>query len=341
MIKKFPLFTGLNPKRASILILTLWVLAFLGMFGLYLNQGIRQKLALVKNLSFRSNLHYIADAGVKRSIIQLVKDKTDFDCLNDVWSNNISVFEDMPVGLGKAVVYYEFTNPQGGKEERYGLIDEERKLNINTASRLNIENLIEVTTKIEEVQAQEIAAAIVDWRDADSELSIPLGSAEDSYYDSLEEPYNCKDDNFQVLEEVLLVKGMNDFIFERLKDFITIYGDGKVNINTAPLEVLMALEVDERIAEKLIEFRAGDDKTEGTSDDHFFQTIQEVVSELSAFANLSESEVACLERLVSLELITTSSMNYTVRVRAEIGQMSRKLVCVVNKKGRFVSWQEP
>jgi len=67
--------------------------------------------------------------------------------------------------------------------------------------------LLETCLSLDDKEAQEISAAIVDWRDGDSALSIPVGSAEDSDYHDLKEPYNCKDAPFQVLEEVLLVKG--------------------------------------------------------------------------------------------------------------------------------------
>jgi len=82
-------------------VLTLWVLCFLAVFGAYLSRGVRQKLALVKNLSFRGNLHYIADAGLKKAIMELTLDETEYDAFKDNWSNNPTVFERIAVGLGR------------------------------------------------------------------------------------------------------------------------------------------------------------------------------------------------------------------------------------------------
>ncbi|MBN2372217.1 general secretion pathway protein GspK, partial [bacterium] len=51
----------------------------------------------------------------------------------------------------------------------------------------------------------ELAAAIIDWRDSDSDLT--QGGAEDEYYLLLDEPYYCKNSNLESVEEVLLIKG--------------------------------------------------------------------------------------------------------------------------------------
>jgi len=51
--------------------------------------------------------------------------------------------------------------------------------------------------KIDDIEAQSLAASIVDFIDEDSNLSVPLGSTEDSYYHNLKEPYECKDDKFR------------------------------------------------------------------------------------------------------------------------------------------------
>ena len=43
------------------------------------------------------------------------------------------------------------------------------------------------------------------------------------------------------LDELLLVNGMTKDIFERIKDYVTVWGSGMVNINTAGREVLWLL----------------------------------------------------------------------------------------------------
>jgi type II secretory pathway component PulK len=81
----------------------------------------------------------------------------------------------------------------------YGLVDEGSKLNINntnvTAEMLEL--LPRMTT--------ELAAAIVDWRDANEDLTS--GGAEADTYSRLRPPYSCKNAPFDSLGELKLVNG--------------------------------------------------------------------------------------------------------------------------------------
>lgn len=80
----------------------------------------------------------------------------------------------------------------------YGVVDEASKLNINSASYDTLMKLPNMTS--------ELAASIVDWRDADDTVTNGDG-AENEYYLVLDDPYYCKNANFETLEELLLVKG--------------------------------------------------------------------------------------------------------------------------------------
>lgn len=79
----------------------------------------------------------------------------------------------------------------------FGLVDEASKLNLNTATQAMLENLPRMTP--------ELAAAIIDWRDADSEVTS--GGAESETYLRLQPAYACKNGPFETLEELRLVKG--------------------------------------------------------------------------------------------------------------------------------------
>lgn len=79
----------------------------------------------------------------------------------------------------------------------YGLVDEASKLNLNTATLEMLEAIPNITA--------EFAAAIVDWRDADTEVTP--GGAESSNYLLLSPPYRCKDEPFESVGELRLVYG--------------------------------------------------------------------------------------------------------------------------------------
>jgi len=328
-------------RSSSILALTLWALGFLSVMGLILGTGVRQKMSLVKSLTFRNNLHYIADAGIKRAVFELQRDVTLEDSLRESWSSNPALFKDIRVGLGNFNVYYVFLNRDGSREQIFGIVDEERKINLNTAKLAVIKSIIEQVLEYDESRAEELAASIVDWRDSDNSLSIPIGSAEDRYYQSLRQPYDCKDYRFEVFEELLLVKGMDVCAYEGLKDFITIFGDGKININTAPRQILLALGIRDAVVEKILLFRAGEDGKEATQDDNIFDTPSNIVARLSQFESLSPDEVSSLSNLVARGVFSTSSYNFMINSQAAIGEnLKRQIVCVVNKDGDTLYWRQ-
>ena len=327
-------------SKASILLFTLWALFLLAVFGVYLGRGVRQRIELVKSITTRRNLYCIAEAGIQKGIFELMKDQTVYDALGEEWSNNPAEFQDIKVGLGKFNVGYDYYNKEGEEEFWFGIADEERKININTSSRLIIQKLFEVVTGVDETKAQELAASIVDWRDKDSFLSIPIGSAEDMYYNSREEPYDSKDAEFQVYEELLLVKGMDKELYDKIKRFITLYGNGVININTASHYVLLALGIDEILIDKIIAYREGDDEMPGTADDNIFDISSNIVATLSQSYSLSPSEVSTLSNLVSGGVLGTNSYNFMIDSTATIGAMKKEIVCVVNREGKVISWRE-
>jgi general secretion pathway protein K len=71
-----------------------------------------------------------------------------------------------------------------------------------------------------------IVDSILDWRDNDDLRR--LHGAEDEYYQSLPDPYRAKNDDFESVEELLLVKGITPEIFHGgLKNIVTVYTDKK------------------------------------------------------------------------------------------------------------------
>ncbi len=86
----------------------------------------------------------------------------------------------------------------------FGLVDEASKLNLNTASAEMLEAL-RVSPMAEALIPAEFAAAIVDWRDADEDLTS--GGAENETYARLRPSYLCKNGPFDSVDELRLVSG--------------------------------------------------------------------------------------------------------------------------------------
>jgi len=328
-------------RQGSILIVALWSLCLLSAFAVILNSQVRQKLVLANRLDQRDKLRLIAEAGVDKAIMELKSnpEKTYF-ALSDSWSNNPGAFKDVSVGSGEFSLNNSHSDLKSGfLVAGYGCVDEESKININKADAKVLERLFRIILAYDEPQAQELAACIVDWRDVDSELSIP-GSAEDFYYTSQPFPYAAKNFEFETLDELLLVKGFNDNVFEKIKDYVTIYGEGRVNVNTASEVVLVALGLDQDIAHKLILYRAGRDGVEGTLDDNVFISAADILSSLSQAYPLSASQVEQLNRVTAL-FLATSSNNFLIRATARLSaRYSLTVSSVVKRDGKILYWRE-
>lgn len=339
----YPSADSKSGERASILIIALWSVSFLAAFAIIISYGVRQKAMVIQRLEDRDRLRFAADAGIKKAIVELKKEEEKgYDSINDSWANNPGLFRDIRVDEGSCSICYDYLNPVSLESEtRYGLVDEERKININNARAPILERLLRVTLGFDEMDAQEMAASILDWRDKDSSLSIPLGSAEDSYYRNIAHSYEAKDDRFEVLEELLLVKGMKQDIFDKIRDYITIYGNGQVNINTASEEVLLALGFNEKAVYQILRYRYGKDEVPGTADDNIFNSTGNIVPRLSQTFNLSPSEIAHIGNISNLDL-TTHSSSFLIRCIASIDYKDVKTVteCVVDKSGNILYWRE-
>jgi general secretion pathway protein K len=92
-----------------------------------------------------------------------------------------------------------------------------------------------------------IVPAIIDWTDRDDDLThLPfvqrdnLG-AEADYYAALDPPRRCRNGPVDIIDELLPIKGMTPDALARLRDSLTTFGDGKVNVNAAPKRVLASL----------------------------------------------------------------------------------------------------
>lgn len=99
--------------------------------------------------------------------------------------------------------------------------DESGKIDINAAG-LNTLTLMFRAAGVEQLEADKLAAAVVDWRDVDDLLT--LNGAEDDDYESADLPYGASDAPFTTIGELQQVLGMNYELYAKLQNEITIYG---------------------------------------------------------------------------------------------------------------------
>lgn len=331
----------MNQTRGSILIVSLWVVAILFLLAVGLAYRIGLELRMARYTQERLKLFYIAKGGMERAIAFLVEDLSlsSIDTLQEGWSHTPSLFQSAQIGEGTFTLHYSF---QEGEEERmrYGMKDEESRIPLNHASH-------EVLMRVPGME-ESLALSIRAWR-GDKDLAPEMLAREDTYYASLERPYPRKGKPFDTLEELLLVKEMTPSLYETMKGLFTIYGSGKMNLNTAPPEALILLGLDETIARHLAEARRGEDGKEGTEDDALFQEVSDLVSlEWNQRLRLDQDQQLSLTNFLTAhqDLLSVQSSAFRIALTARLregGPARKEVVAVVSRteeKGAVHYWHE-
>ena len=130
-----------------------------------------------------------------------------------------------------------------GHDVQVRIIDETGKVDLNQADVPLLSRLMQVLGEPPDA-SDALAAAIVDWRDAD-DLGQPVGGAEDGDYAAAGRPYGAKDAPFETIAELEQVLGMTPDLYARLEPFLTLYsGRGQPDSTYAQGPVLVAMGMD-------------------------------------------------------------------------------------------------
>lgn len=130
-----------------------------------------------------------------------------------------------------------------GHDVQVRIIDETGKVDLNQADVPLLSRLMQALGEPPDA-SDALAAAIVDWRDAD-DLSQPVGGAEDGDYAAAGRPYGAKDAPFETIAELEQVLGMTPDLYARLEPFLTLYsGRGQPDSTYAQGPVLVAMGMD-------------------------------------------------------------------------------------------------
>ena len=219
-------------RRGVVLFLVLSIVAAVAAFlfsVFYLSNSAYRKAEGLKDYTVA---YHAAVSAVKIALHFLKQDNDDFDGEGDDWAKPI---------------FYNYR----GISISIRISDECGKFNVN---KLEDSRYYTVGKRLfEELGMGELVDAIKDWVDRDSEPS-PFG-AEKDYYESL--GYAPSNVSMKSIGELLYVKGVNDKTFKQLSPYVTVYGSGRINVNSAPKKVLLALSdrMSEEGANSIIEAR--------------------------------------------------------------------------------------
>lgn len=142
------------------------------------------------------------------------------------------------------------------------------------------------------------AESLRDWIDGDDK-EMPFG-AEELYYMLRGRPDYPKNRPFRHLDEMLLVRGMEEVALLQpdWREFFTLQGDGTIDVNRAPSVLIeVVCDVPPELAYELIVKRSGPDLLEVTEDDTPFEDLDDVQEVLA----LEDREFAPLRERLTLQ----------------------------------------
>lgn len=189
----------------------------------------------------------------------------------------------------------------GGRKFQARITSEGGRILVST---LDDGHFIETLTRLfilwglDATSASIAADSLADWVDEDGEAR-PNG-AESEYYSALGYPGFPANEAFTSLEQMLLVRGMDRVARQqpRWREYFTLYGDGRIDPNAAPADLLEAFfGATPDAALNLAATRAGADLTEGTDDDYTIESA----SEAQALLGLANEQWQQVQDWVTLQ----------------------------------------
>ncbi|MCW5557242.1 MAG: general secretion pathway protein GspK [Verrucomicrobiae bacterium] len=186
-------------ERGSALVITLWVAFGLVALALYFAQSTTLELRGSDNRAAMQEADQAIE-GAARYAVYLLSNLQQPGVLPE-----LVTYQHEAVPVGDATFWFlGRQDSQGGlsglsaatpTQPWFALVDEASKLNLNTATQEMLEQLPGMTSQF--------AAAIVDWRDEDDEVTT--GGAEDQAYLLRRPAYHCKNADFESIDELRLV----------------------------------------------------------------------------------------------------------------------------------------
>jgi general secretion pathway protein K len=312
---------SIKNERGVALVLALAVIALLCSLMVDFSYTMMVDLSLAANLRDEHKAFYAARSGIELAKHLLQEDDREYDALDEDWA----LFAEHPGYLSED----DEGRFQGSIE------DEAAKFPINAlisgdgidaVRRVQLERLFDAL----ELDV-DLIDPICDWLDGNTNPG-PTG-AEDAYYAELSPPYPCKDGPLASLEELLLVKGMTEEVLYGTKEkkglihYLTIYGDGLVNINTASPEVLRSLSegIDEYLAQAIVDYR----NEEPLKDIHYDDIKHLSGMTLEIFNGIRDQ-------------CAVKSSTFSVRVEGQVRGIKKRIAAVLHRSDKGiqpVSWR--
>lgn len=307
---KNPMRTG--NERGMVLLLVLVVVALLSALLSEFAFSTLIDMRLTETFRDTTRAEYLARGGITAGRMILQTDKNSYDARNDpseLWSIGV---QDYPLAEGAISVRIDDLD---GRLQLNLLVDQQGNPNI-----LYRERFVRLCEELALENPDALADALIDWIDPDHDIS-PSG-AEDVNYRAENPPYEATDGAMLSIDELQLIRGFDSETIALLGPFVSSFGSGLLNINTASPEVLRSWD-EETVAavEELIARR----------DEGPFKQLNELSETLGldAFTAMNRNR----------DLGVTSSY-YQINSQGRVNDGARRMLAIVKKTDDKLLWQK-
>jgi general secretion pathway protein K len=210
-------------------IMVMLIVAIATTLAVYISQQQSLWQRQVETQFDRTQARRLSIAGIDWARAVLADDirTSNIDHETEMWTLRLPA---MPVENGEVL---------GVIEDRQGLFNLNSLVREGVSSTADIAKFQRLLTILN--LPTDLALALADWIDSDSEVQPP-GGAEDGYYLALPRPYRTANRPLTELGELAKVRGFDAQTIARLKPFVAVLPvNGAINVNFAPAEVLSAI----------------------------------------------------------------------------------------------------
>ena len=301
-------------KRGGILMVALWVMAILAVFALALGQ--RSALDLKIARIHRDNLkaRWLAASGITQAVALIDADESpEYDTVSEC---GFSLKGRQP----QDILARNWEDYGGFRIE---ISDEESKINaVEKQAQSQLKRILTEKLRYSDTFTDKLVAAVK----PETPLPVPEELAfviEGVYLADARPP------------DEALAKSRADFSL--IKGMITLYGEGRVNLNTAPKEVLDILCAGipnaGGLGQKIIDFRERGFFNENTA--------EAVKDKLAGNSSLTGDELAAIGALYDQDIPSVKSDNFRIKSTGTVNKTSKTITAVYSRAGKkFIYWQE-
>ncbi|MGD2150009.1 MAG: general secretion pathway protein GspK [Desulfobacterales bacterium] len=334
----------LRNHRGIALLVTVTIVTILIAVALEMNRKTRSVVFSAAASRDRITLSHMASSGIDIAKAILIKDRnnSDFDSLQEDWADSKEISEllqDMPFEdgdikltitdeLGKIQINSLVTYPDGH------IFNESQRDMWHRFLHL----VISQNESLEELEPDMIINSVKDWIDSgDDEAITGLNGAESDYYQELDPPYVCRNGPFIHIGELVLIKGITTEYWQLaggvsgISRYMTVFGtsetsnnkftyEGKININTADLPVLVAMlpSGNPELAQAIYDYRLE------TSDSEYIHNLSSTTW-YKQVPGLSDVEI-------DPKIITTTSDIFRIDSLATLHDIKMKITAMVKRE---------